>query len=116
MILASGVYLPTDKGRSILVFGGTGSGKYYYYIEPNLMQCNTSFVVSDPGGDLYRRYGKFLEKKGYKVKSLNLNLPRMDKVIAMRISSALSKHFSLTHHRLKISRTSPAEEKRKHRY
>ena len=79
MILASGVYLPTDKGRSILVFGGTGSGKYYYYIEPNLMQCNTSFVVSDPGGDLYRRYGKFLEKKGYKVKSLNLNLPRMDK-------------------------------------
>ena len=77
MILASGAYLPTDKGRSILVFGGTGSGKYFSYIEPNLMQCNNSFIISDPVGDIYRQYKKFLENRGYKVRCLNLE--QMDK-------------------------------------
>ena len=77
MILASGVYLPTDKGRCILVFGGAGSGKHFYYAGPNLMQCSGSYVVTDPSGSLYRQYGKFLEGKGYKVKSLNLS--QMDK-------------------------------------
>lgn len=77
IILASDVYMPDDKGRNILVFGGTGSGKNYYYVWPNLMQCSGSYVVSDPGGAHYQKYGKFLEAKGYKVKCLNL--ARIDK-------------------------------------
>lgn len=72
MILASGAYLPDDRGRSILFFGSSGSGKHFYYTGPNIMQCNTSYVVTDPSGGLYQQYGKFLEDKGYKVRCLNL--------------------------------------------
>lgn len=77
IILASGAYLPDDRGRSILFFGSSGSGKHFYYAGPNIMQCNTSYVVTDPSGRLYQQYGKFLETKGYKVRCLNL--ARMDK-------------------------------------
>lgn len=56
-----------------LVVGGSGSGKSFYYVGPNLLQANTSFVVTDPKGELLRDYGKYLEKQGYKVKVFNLD-------------------------------------------
>lgn len=77
IILASGTYLPPDKIRNVLLFGGSGIAKHFYYTGSNLMQCNTSYVCADPSGGLYQQYGKFLEDKGYKVKCLNL--AKMDK-------------------------------------
>lgn len=77
IILASGAYLPPDKVRNILLFGGSGIEKPFYYTGPNLMQCNTSYVCADPSGILYQQYGMLLEHQGYKVKCLNL--AKMDK-------------------------------------
>lgn len=77
IILASGAYLPPDKVRNILLFGGSGMAKPFYYTEPNLMQCNTSYVCADPSGILYQQFEILLEHQGYKVKCLNL--AKMDK-------------------------------------
>lgn len=55
-----------------IVFGGSGTGKTFYFVTPNLLQANTSFVVVDPAGELYRNLGNFFIKKGYDIKVLNL--------------------------------------------
>lgn len=63
-----------DMNLNALIIGGSGSGKSFRYVAPNLLQANClSYVVTDPSGTLMRQYGKFLENKGYKVKCLNLN-------------------------------------------
>ncbi|MCR5805524.1 MAG: type IV secretory system conjugative DNA transfer family protein [Oscillospiraceae bacterium] len=69
------------KGRKIkpmlnlnqLILGGSGTGKSRYYVKPNLMQCNTSYVVTDPSGELLQSCGKMLERMGYKIKVFNIN-------------------------------------------
>ena len=55
-----------------LVCGGSGAGKTRFYCKPNLMQCNTSFVILDPKGEIVRDVGKLLEAKGYEIKVLDL--------------------------------------------
>ena len=55
-----------------MVCGGSGAGKTRFYCKPNIMQCNTSFVVLDPKGEIVRDTGKLLEKKGYEVRVLDL--------------------------------------------
>lgn len=67
----------TRRNLHTFLIGGSGSGKSFGIVGPNLMQCNTSYVVTDPSGGLYQQYGKFLEYRGYKVKCFNLS--RMDK-------------------------------------
>lgn len=62
-----------DFNLNVLVIGGSGSGKSFRYVGPNLMQASSSYVVTDPSGQLLKRYGRFLENKGYKIKCLNLN-------------------------------------------
>jgi type IV secretion system protein VirD4 len=57
---------------NIFVVGGPGSGKTRFFIKPNLMQMNSSFVVTDPKGEILRATGKMMENSGYKVKVLNL--------------------------------------------
>ena len=52
--------------------GGSGAGKTRFYAKPNLMQANTSFVVTDPKGELLRDTGYLLERAGYKVRVLDL--------------------------------------------
>ena len=58
---------------NMIILGGSGTGKSRFYVKPNLMQCNTSFVVTDPSGELLQSCGKMLERKGYKIKVFNIN-------------------------------------------
>ena len=60
------------RNLNVLVCGGSGSGKTFFYCKPNIMQCNTSFVVLDPKGEILRDTGYLLEKNGYEIKVLDL--------------------------------------------
>lgn len=60
------------RNLNTIVIGGSGAGKTRFYGKPNLMQCNTSFVVLDPKGELLRDVGSLLEKKGYVIKVVDL--------------------------------------------
>ena len=60
------------RNLNTLVCGGSGAGKTRFYCKPNIMQCNTSFVVLDSKGEIVRDTGKLLEKKGYEVRVLDL--------------------------------------------
>lgn len=55
-----------------LVIGGSGTGKTRFFLKPNLMQMNSSYVITDPKGEILRAEGKMLEDEGYKIKVLNL--------------------------------------------
>ena len=60
------------RNLNTIVIGGSGAGKTRFYGKPNLMQCNTSFVVLDPKGELLRDTGYLLEKEGYVIKVVDL--------------------------------------------
>lgn len=60
------------RNINVLVCGGSGAGKTRFYCKPNIMQCNTSFVVLDPKGEIVRDEGYLLEKQGYEVRVLDL--------------------------------------------
>ena len=60
------------RNLNILVCGGSGAGKTRFFCKPNAMQCNTSFVVLDPKGEIVRDIGGLLENKGYEVRVLDL--------------------------------------------
>lgn len=62
----------TRKNLNVMVIGGSGSGKSRFYVKPNLMQANTSYVCTDPKGELLRSTGKMLKHYGYKIKVFNL--------------------------------------------
>ena len=65
----------TQRNLNTLVIGGSGAGKSRFYVKPNILQAgyaDTSFVVTDPSGELLESCGKFLKDKGYKVQVLNL--------------------------------------------
>ncbi|MCM1524817.1 MAG: type IV secretory system conjugative DNA transfer family protein [Ruminococcus sp.] len=62
----------TRKNLNVCVIGGSGSGKSRFYVKPNLMQANTSYVSTDPKGELLRATGKFLNEQGYEIKVFNL--------------------------------------------
>ena len=56
-----------------IILGGSGTGKSRFFVKPNLLQCNTSFVVTDPSGELVESCGKMLINHGYEIKVFNLN-------------------------------------------
>ena len=58
---------------NMIILGGAGTGKSRFFVKPNLMQCNTSFVVTDPSGELLESCGKMLERQGYKIKVFNID-------------------------------------------
>ena len=60
------------RNLNTLIIGGSGAGKTRFYAKPNIMQCNTSFVVLDPKGEIIRDVGNLLVKNGYEVKVLDL--------------------------------------------
>lgn len=60
------------RNLNSIIIGGSGAGKTRFYGKPNLMQCNTSFVVLDPKGELLRDTGYLLEKEGYTIKVVDL--------------------------------------------
>lgn len=53
-----------------LILGGTGTGKSRFFVKPNLLQCNTSYVVTDPSAELVESCGKMLKKWAMKSKCL----------------------------------------------
>lgn len=60
------------ENLNVLVIGGSGSGKSRFYVKPNIMQSNTSYVVTDPKGELLRSCGRLLKKAGYEIRVFNL--------------------------------------------
>jgi type IV secretion system protein VirD4 len=61
----------TARNKNVLVVGGSGSGKTRFFIKPNLMQCHSSYVVTDPKGSIVVECGSLLQKEGYRIKILN---------------------------------------------
>ena len=61
----------TARNKNVLVVGGSGSGKTRFFIKPNLMQCHSSYVVTDPKGSIAVECGKLMLRNGYKVKIFN---------------------------------------------
>ena len=59
------------RNKNVLVVGGSGSGKTRFWLKPNLLQCHSSYVVTDPKGTIVLECGNAMLKKGYKVKILN---------------------------------------------
>ncbi len=79
-ILADGVSFSTDTRKTrlnnnVIVFGTPGSGKTRSIVEPNILQANSSFVVTDPKGSLYDELWPGLRAAGYEIKCLNLVRP-----------------------------------------
>ena len=79
VILTQDVFLGTDgrqtrRNLHTLVIGGSGAGKSRFYVKPNLLQIgtNSSYVITDPSGELLESCGTFLEQNGYKISVLNL--------------------------------------------
>ncbi len=61
----------TARNKNVLIIGGSGSGKTRFWLKPNLMQCHSSYVITDPKGSIVVECGKLLQRKGYRIKILN---------------------------------------------
>ena len=59
------------RNKNVLVVGGSGSGKTRFWLKPNLLQCHSTYVVTDPKGSIVVECGNALLKNGYKLKILN---------------------------------------------
>lgn len=80
LVLGMGRYYDMDSyktrlNNNVLVAGASGSGKTRNIVIPNILQAVGSYVISDPKGNLYRKYGDYLRKKGYRVRKLNFVHP-----------------------------------------
>lgn len=77
LILSENMRLGLDgkkhrRNLNVLVVGGSGSGKTRFYAKPNIMQCNTSFIITDPKAEILRATSPLLIEKGYDIKVFNL--------------------------------------------
>ena len=59
------------RNKNVLIIGGSGSGKTRFWLKPNLLQCHSSYVVTDPKGSIVVECGNALLKKGYRIKIFN---------------------------------------------
>ena len=64
------------RNLNVLVVGGSGAGKTRFYAKPNIMQCNSSYIIADPKGEMLRAVAPLLLEKGYDVKVFNLITPQ----------------------------------------
>lgn len=60
-----------NRNKHVLVYGGSGSGKTFGFVKPNMMQLHSSLVVTDPKGTLLPETGNLFEKKGWRIKVLD---------------------------------------------
>lgn len=63
----------SNRTANVLIIGGSGTGKTYKYVKPNILQENCSQVITDPSGDIFRSFAPYLESKGYNVYLFNVN-------------------------------------------
>ena len=80
MILPDGKYYSLDDRKTrlnnnVMVIGTTGSAKTRTVVIPNLLECVGSYIVTDPKGNLYRNYGKYMKDHGYRVLRLSFIHP-----------------------------------------
>ena len=61
----------TARNKNVLIVGGSGSGKTLFFVKPSIMQLHSSYVVTDPKGQLVLETGRLLERAGYKISVLN---------------------------------------------
>ncbi|MBQ2952897.1 MAG: type IV secretory system conjugative DNA transfer family protein [Clostridia bacterium] len=61
----------TARNKNVIIIGGSGSGKTRFWLKPNLMQCHSSYVVTDPKGSILIECGNLLQKKKYRIKFFN---------------------------------------------
>lgn len=78
IILSNKYYRPLDSREligniSTIVIGGAGSGKSRFYIKPNVLQMNASYVITDPSGEMIYSLGRVLSDHGYKIKIFNIS-------------------------------------------
>ena len=62
----------TRRNDNVLVVGGSGAGKTRFFVIPNLLQAHTSYIITDPKGEISRNTGWFLKKMGYDVRIFDL--------------------------------------------
>ena len=77
MIFGDNLFMSMDtrqtmRNNNVLVVGGSGTGKSRFFVKPNLLQANCSYVCTDPSGELLESTGKFFLEQGYRVKVFNL--------------------------------------------
>lgn len=60
-----------ERNKHVYILGGSGSGKTFNYVGPNLLQLNSSYVITDPKGDTLKQYGNFFLQNGYTLKVVN---------------------------------------------
>lgn len=65
----------TKLNNNVLVVGGSGTGKTSTIVTPNLKQAVGSYVISDPKGNLHKKYGAYLKKKGYRIQVADFTHP-----------------------------------------
>ena len=65
----------SDRNKHVLVVGGSGSGKTFNLVGPNLLQAKYSILSTDPKGDTVTKYGQYLIDRGYKVLIFNVKDP-----------------------------------------
>jgi Type IV secretory pathway, VirD4 components len=61
------------RNVNVAVIGGSGAGKTFGLVGPNILQANCNYIITDPSGELFRDYSWFLENEGYRVKCFNLD-------------------------------------------
>ena len=61
----------TARNKNVMIVGGSGSGKTRFWLKPNLIQCHSSYVVTDPKGSIAVECGRLMLRNGYKVKIFN---------------------------------------------
>ena len=80
LILADNCYYSMDSfetqlNNNVLVVGSSGCGKTRSIVTPNILQASGSYIISDPKGVLYPKYGKYLKERGYEVQVLDFIHP-----------------------------------------
>lgn len=60
-----------NRNKNVIVYGSSGSGKTFSFVKPNLLQCNSSYVITDPKGTLLPEVGSMFVKMGYRIKVLD---------------------------------------------
>lgn len=66
-----------NRSANVLVIGGTGTGKTFKYVKPNILQENCSMVITDPSGDIFRSFAPYLLSRGYNVYLFNVSDPTL---------------------------------------